>query len=40
VVNGVEVEAAKGLAVIVCFNYKANETIAIPELWKAKMMIA
>jgi acyl-CoA thioester hydrolase len=30
VVNGVEVEAAKGLAVIVCFNYKANETIAIP----------
>ena len=38
VVNGVEVEAAKGLAVIVCFNYKTNETIAIPELWKAKMM--
>ncbi|MFY9307963.1 MAG: thioesterase family protein [Bacteroidia bacterium] len=38
VVNGVEVEAAKGLAVIVCFNYKTNETIAIPEIWKQKMM--
>ncbi|MGB3947043.1 MAG: thioesterase family protein [Bacteroidia bacterium] len=38
-VDGVEVEAARGLAVIVCFNYKANETIAIPELWKRKMMV-
>ena len=38
VVDGVEVEAARGLAVIVCFNYKTNETIAIPEIWKAKMM--
>lgn len=38
IVNGVEVEAAKGLAVIVCFNYKTNETIAIPEIWKAKMI--
>lgn len=38
VVNGVEVEAAKGLAVIVCFNYKTNETIAIPDIWKQKMM--
>ncbi|MES2591505.1 MAG: thioesterase family protein [Bacteroidota bacterium] len=38
VINGVEVEAAKGLAVIVCFNYKANQTIAIPEIWKAKMV--
>ena len=37
-VNGVEEEAAKGLAVIVCFNYKTNETIAIPELWKKKMV--
>jgi acyl-CoA thioester hydrolase len=39
IVDGVEIEAARGLAVIVCFNYKANETIAIPELWKRKMMI-
>lgn len=38
VVNGVEVEVAKGLAVIVCFNYKTNQTIAVPELWKEKMM--
>lgn len=38
IVNGLEIEAAKGLAVIVCFNYKTNETIAIPELWKEKMV--
>lgn len=38
VIDGVEVEAAKGLAIIVCFNYKANQTIAIPEIWKAKMV--
>lgn len=38
VVDGVEVEAAKGLAVIVCFNYKTNQTIAIPQLWKDKML--
>lgn len=36
--NGVEVEAAKGLAVIVCFNYKTNQTIAVPEDWKKKML--
>jgi acyl-CoA thioester hydrolase len=38
VINGVEVEAAKGLAVIVCFNYKTNQTILVPEEWKRKMM--
>lgn len=38
VIDGVEVEAAKGLAVIVCFNYKTNQTIAVPEIWKGKMM--
>jgi len=38
VIDGVEIEAAKGLAVIVCFNYKTNQTIAIPELWKDKML--
>jgi len=37
VIDGVEVEAAKGLAVIVCFNYKTNQSIAIPEDWKKKM---
>ena len=35
--NGIEVELAKGLAIIVCFNYKTNQTILIPEKWKAKM---
>jgi acyl-CoA thioester hydrolase len=37
-IGGVEVEAAKGLAIIVCFNYKTNQTIVIPEEWKKKMM--
>lgn len=37
-VNGNEVEVAKGLAVIVCFNYKTNQTILIPEKWKTKMI--
>lgn len=37
-VNGQEIEAAKGLAIIVCFNYKTNQTISIPELWKEKML--
>lgn len=36
--NGIEVELAKGLAIIVCFNYKTNQTILIPEKWKAKMV--
>ena len=38
VINGVEVEAAKGLTTIVCFNYKTKESIAVPERWKEKMM--
>jgi acyl-CoA thioester hydrolase len=38
VINGEEVEAAKGLAIIVCFNYKTNQSILIPETWKKKMM--
>lgn len=36
-INGVEVEAAKGLAIIVCFNYRTNQSIAVPEEWKKKM---
>jgi len=38
IVDGVEVEAAKGLAIVVCFNYKENHPILIPEIWKAKML--
>ena len=38
IVNGVEVEAAKGLAIIVCYNYSTSESIAVPEKWKAIMM--
>jgi acyl-CoA thioester hydrolase len=38
VASGADIEVAKGLAVIVCFNYKLNQTIAIPEAWKEKMM--
>jgi acyl-CoA thioester hydrolase len=36
-VNGAEIELAKGLAVIVCFNYKTNQSILIPETWRKKM---
>ena len=36
--NGQEREVAKGLAIIVCFNYKTNQSILIPESWKAKMI--
>lgn len=38
VVDGIEVEAAKGLAIIVCFNYKTNQSIPVPEKWKEKML--
>jgi acyl-CoA thioester hydrolase len=36
--NGTETELAKGLAVIVCFNYAKNETILIPETWRKVML--
>jgi acyl-CoA thioester hydrolase len=36
--GGADIEIAKGLAVIVCFNYKLNQTILIPEAWKEKML--
>ncbi len=36
--NGVETEVAKGLAIIVCFNFKINQSVAIPEAWKPIMM--
>lgn len=36
--DGKETEMAKGLAIIVCFNYKLNQSIPIPESWKEKMM--
>ncbi|HSH67189.1 MAG TPA: thioesterase family protein [Bacteroidia bacterium] len=38
--GGTETEVAHGLAVIVCFNYKLNQSIPIPEGWKEKMMIS
>ncbi len=37
VVNGIETEVAKGMATLVCFNYKTHESITVPEAWKAKM---
>lgn len=38
--GGAEKEMAKGLAIIVCFNYKLNQSIPIPEAWKEKMMMS
>jgi len=38
IVNGEEVEAAKGLAIAVCFNYKTNQTISVPDKWKEKLL--
>ena len=37
-INGKEEELAKGLAIIVCFNYRTNETMLIPEAWKGLML--
>ena len=36
--NGIETEVAKGTAIIVCFNFKLNQSVAIPEEWKPIMM--
>jgi acyl-CoA thioester hydrolase len=36
--NDIETEVAKGFATLVCFNYKTNESINVPEKWKVKMM--
>ncbi len=36
--DGVEVELARGAAVLVCINLKTNQTVPIPELWKEKMI--
>lgn len=36
-VNGQEIEVASGMTVLVCMNYKTNQTIEIPALWKKKM---
>ncbi|MBI2269061.1 MAG: acyl-CoA thioesterase [Bacteroidetes bacterium] len=35
--NGQETEVATGMTVLVCINYKTNQTIEIPPLWKQKM---
>ncbi len=36
--DGVETEVAKGLAIVVCFNFKINQTVAVPEAWKPIMV--
>lgn len=36
--NGEQQEVAKGKAILVCFNFKINETVPVPELWKQKML--
>jgi hypothetical protein len=36
--DGTETEVAKGLAVIVCFNFKINQSVAVPEAWKPIML--
>lgn len=38
--DGKETEVAKGFAVIVCFNFKINQTVAFPEAWKERMLTA
>lgn len=38
--EGKETEVAKGFAVIVCFNFKINQTVAFPEAWKERMLTA
>jgi len=32
-----KLEVATGLTTLVCFNYKQNKTIEVPEAWKEKM---
>ena len=36
--NEEKIEVARGKAILVCFNFKINQTIAVPELWKSKML--
>lgn len=38
IVNGIEIIAAEGKSVQVCFDYETNRTIPIPELWKQKVL--
>ena len=38
IVNGVEITAAEGKSVQVCFDYETNRTVPIPELWKQKVL--
>ncbi len=37
IVNGVEITAAEGKSVQVCFDYETNTTIPIPDIWKQKV---
>lgn len=36
--DGMETEVAKGMAVIVCFSFKENKSVAVPEAWKPIML--
>ena len=36
--NGKDIELAKGISVVVCFDYEKNVTIPVPELWKEKLL--
>lgn len=36
--EGKEIKVAKGMAIIVCFNFKLNKSVAVPENWKSKMI--
>ncbi len=35
--NGKDIEVAKGVSVVVCFDYEKNITIPVPEEWKGKL---
>jgi acyl-CoA thioester hydrolase len=37
--NGSEQECAKGMAVIVCFDYQHNRSIPVPQKWIPKMKL-
>jgi len=36
--NGNWVECTVGKSIVVCFNYKENKTIAVPEKWRNALM--
>ena len=36
--NETEIEVAKGTAIIVCFNFKLNKSVEVPDMWRSKML--